>query len=63
MTFLSTILCKTWSSESESIVANSKNPILKEIGMLNFSTSAKIKEPLRQKIGNALEILKSLKKK
>ena len=53
---------KTWSSESESTVTDSKNPILKEIRMLTFSTSAKIKGSLRQKIGNALEILKSLKK-
>ena len=53
---------KTWSSESEFTVADSKNPILKEIRMLTFSTGTNIKGPLRQKIGNALEILKSLKK-
>ena len=45
---------KTWSSESESTVTDSKNPILKEIRILTFSTSTKIKGSNRQKIGNVL---------
>ena len=53
---------KTWSSESESTVTDSKNPILKEIRMLTFSTGTKIKGSILQKIGNALAISKPLKK-
>ena len=60
--FEQNFIYKTWSSKSESTLADSKNPILKEIRMLTFSTGTNIKGPIRQKIGNALEILNSLKK-
>ena len=53
---------KTWSTESEPTLADSKNPILKDIRMLTFSSATKIKWPNRQKIVNALKISKPLKK-
>ena len=39
-----------------------KNLILKEIVILTLSTRTNIKWKIRQKVGNALEIQKSLKK-
>ena len=51
---------KMWSSESESTLDNSKNPILKEIRMLTFSTSTKIKYPHLQKIVNILKFSKDI---